>query len=128
MNDTYEQWIKNEKLEQAIELEKKRRPRLSVQDKSDYLYKLKNHANGKTLRLCLFFYDLEREPEFGDILYFSDSVFEGIQENLYVYQFSTIIGKECARPPHDFLIDPKEFLILKYMDDNKTILLEQQYG
>ena len=88
-----------------------------------YLRGLKN----RKFTLHIDFIDMNIMPSVGDILYLSENIIEGMRENLYLYTFSTRIGEVYARPPHDFLKDPKEFLIFEYQDGS-TILLEQWYG
>lgn len=114
-------------LKSAIENEKEYRLGFVVCNKDNNTYELQNTAYGKKLRLVLHFYHLDKLPDCQDVLYFSENIFEGMRENLYVYQFSAKIGEVYARKPHNFLIDPEEFLILQYAD-GKTILLEEQYG
>lgn len=115
-------------LHDAIEQEKKRRPAFRVTMRSGHAYMLESSAvRAGMILLYLEFYELNEEPERGDVLYFSENLAEGLQDNLHMYSFSTEIGSPCAREPHDFLIDPREFLILEYAH-GETILLEQQYG
>ena len=114
-------------MERAIELEKKQRVGFEVCKKDGNFYELQNTALGKKLKLRLYFDDIERLPDCHDVLYFSDNVFQGMREHLYMYQFSKTVGNPCARGPHDFMAEPREFLILQYADGD-TILLEQQYG
>ena len=71
--------------------------------------------------------ELDKHPDIHDHLYFSENLFHGLSEGLFAYQFSAEIGWPCARQPHDFLLDPKEFLILEY-SDGTTLLLEEVYG
>ena len=66
-------------------------------------------------------------PQVGDRLYLSENIVNGMKENLFSYTFSRRIGKAYARRPHDFLKEPREFLILEYKN-GKTVLLEQWYG
>ena len=90
-------------------------------------YRLRRQPMGGYVHLHLSFDALERQPKPGDKLYFSQNLQEGLAEGLHMYQFSAQIGNTCAREPHDFLQNPREFLILEYAD-GEDVLLEQQYG
>jgi len=83
--------------------------------------------NSKGYTLNIDFVGAEPMPGAGDTLYLSENVVEGIRENLFSYTFSAEAGSVYARPPHDFLQDPKEFLILEY-GNGKIVILEQWYG
>ena len=83
--------------------------------------------NNTTYILNIDFDGLDPMPSVGDGFYMSENMVDGIKENLYNFTFSTHIGEVCARQPHDFLKNPKEFLIYEYRNE-KTILLEQWYG
>lgn len=115
-------------LEAAIEKAKMRRARFTVVQKKGSVYQLyTNDCHVQTLRLHLDFYKLSKLPDCHDILYFSENLFNGLSEGLYSYQFSAEFGWPSARKPHDFLLDPKEFLILEY-SDGTTMILEEVYG
>ena len=83
--------------------------------------------NGEKISLSIDFVDLDPMPMVGDRLYLSENIIDGMKENGYVYTFSTRIGEVYARQPHNFLVNPKEFLILEY-GNKKIVLLEQWYG
>ena len=115
-------------LEAAIRREKRDRTECRVRERHNHHYTLDcPTVPGRELKLDLEFYQLEKKPEPGDRLYFSGNLASGLRERLHSYYFSTEIGSPCAREPHDFLLNPREFLILEYRDMT-TILLEQQYG
>lgn len=115
-------------LEAAIRREKRDRTECRVRDRRGCHYTLDcPTAPGRELKLDLEFYHLDKKPEPGDRLYFSGNLASGLKECLHSYYFSAEIGSPCAREPHDFLLDPREFLILEYRDMT-TILLEQHYG
>lgn len=109
----------------AIEKEKSARPFYCIERIDGSQYYLADCNNKITLSIN--FVDLKPMPEAGDGLYLSENIVDGIKENIYFYTFSTQIGKAYARQPHDFLKNPKEFLILEY-SNKKTVLLEQWYG
>ena len=115
-------------LETAIRKAKELRVKFTVVNRNDDIYQIctTDHC-GRMLSLELCFYKLGRRPDYNDNLYFSENLFDGLNEGLYSYQFSAEIGWPCARQPHDFLLNPKEFLILEY-SDGTTILLEEVYG
>ena len=114
--------------ETAIEQAKELRVKFTVAKRNGHTYQLyRADQEDRTLRLNLYFYKLDRLPDCEDHLYFSENLFNGMREGLYSYQFSTEFGWPSARKPHDFLLDPKEFLILEY-SDGATILLEEEYG
>lgn len=115
-------------LEAAIEKNKALRVKFTVTRKDGYVYQLYTADNhGKMIRSHLDFYKLERLPDCHDNLYFSEHLFDGMNEGLFSYQFSAEIGGSCAREPHNFLLEPAEFLILEYSDGTTTIL-EEVYG
>jgi len=115
-------------LNAVVDREKAKRIRFSVLNREARSYQLYSPSWSKqAIRLNLDFYALDKWPECGDGLYFSENLFGGLKDGLRTFQFSTEIGWPSARKPHDFLLDPKEFLILEYADGT-TILLEEQYG
>ena len=107
-------------LEAAIEKAKTLRSKYTVMQKDGSTYHLYT-TRGKMLRINLDFYALDKHPDRGDHLYFSENLFNGLSEGLFSYQFSTEIGWPCARQPHDFLLNPKEFLILEYSDGTQAV-------
>lgn len=113
-------------LETAIEKAKTLRVKYTAMQPDGSAYHL-YAAHGKMLRVNLDFYALDKHPDCGDHLYFSENLFNGLSEGLLSFQFSAEIGWSCARQPHDFLLDPKEFLIIEY-SDGTTLLLEEVYG
>ena len=115
-------------LQTAIERAKTQRTKYTVLQKEGYDYQLYTaEHHGRILRLTLDFYRLDKLPDCHDNLYFSENLIGGMREGLYSFQYSAEIGWPCVREPHDFLLDPKEFLILEYADGN-TIILEEVYG
>lgn len=134
MMEKFEKIRRLRELNRKIEEEKRRRYKAIVTDiQHEWVYTLCRapdcrHAAGKqTLVLNFEFFHLENTPAVGDVIYLSENIFEGMRENLFTYYFSDQIGEIYARPPHDFLIVPEEFLIVEYADGT-TVLLEQWYG
>ena len=114
-------------LNQAILEAKRDRLCVEILDAEEGRYKLRRLPMGGSIQLYLTFEGLERQPGQHDKLYFSENLRQGLAEGLHMYQFSAEIGHACAREPHDFLQEPREFLILEY-SDGENVLLEQQYG
>ena len=114
-------------LERAILEAKRDRLCFEIIENDEGSCKLRRLPMGGYVQLHLTFDALERQPQPQDKLYFSQNLHQGLAEGLHMYQFSAQIGNSCAREPHDFLQNPREFLILEYADGEK-ILLEQQYG
>ena len=114
------------KLSKAIQERKKDRLYMRIEKINRGCYYLRD-TNGKTYTLNIDFFDMEPMPSTGDGFYLSENMVENMNENLYYFTFSTQIGKEYAREPHDFLLDPQEFLIFEYAN-GKTFLLKRRYG
>lgn len=114
-------------LERAILEAKRDRLCFEIIENDEGSCKLRRLHMGGYVQLHLTFDALERQPQPQDKLYFSQNLHQGLAEGLHMYQFSAQIGNPCAREPHDFLQNPREFLILEYAD-GEEILLEQQYG
>jgi hypothetical protein len=114
------------KLSRSIQKRKVERPYVRIEEINEYCYYLRDMQN-KTCTLHIDFVGMNPMPSVGDGFYLSENMVEGMRENLYSFTFSTQIGKAYARQPHDFLKNPKEFMIFEYLD-GKTILLEQWYG
>ena len=113
-------------LSEKIKKRKKECPYMRIDKIDGDCYYLADR-NNTTYVLHIDFDGLNPTPSVGDGFYMSENMVEGIKENLYTFTFSTHIGEVYARQPHDFLKNPKEFLIYEYKD-GKTILLEQWYG
>lgn len=114
-------------LNRAVMEAKRNRLCFEIMEIDEGSYKLRRLPMGGYVQLHLTFDGLDRQPGQHDTLYFSENLREGLAEGLHMYQFSAEIGHVCAREPHDFLQEPREFLILEYAD-GETVLLEQQYG
>ena len=99
--------------------------RVTIQQIDKYLYCLSDQSNNR-YTLNIDFVGMDPMPSTGDAFYLSENMTESFCENLYTFTFSTKIGEVYARPPHDFLKKPEEFMIFEYKN-GKTILLEQWY-
>ena len=114
------------KLSKAIQKRKAECSYMRIEKINGDCYYLRD-PKSKTCTLHIEFVGMNPMPNRGDGFYLSENMIEGMGDNLYSFTFSTHIGAPCARPPHNFLINPKEFMIFEY-SDGETILLEQWYG
>ena len=111
---------------QAIRERKEERPYVRIEKIDGDYYYLRDSEN-KCFGLHIAFANMIRRPRVGDGFYLSEIVIEYMRQNCHSFTFSKKIGERYARPPHDFLKNPEEFLIVEYQN-GKTILLEQWYG
>lgn len=115
-------------LDSAIAHEKRTRSRFIVEKNDGFLYDLfAPRFSPHRMQLTLEFFHLSHLPESGDVLYISSNMLSAMKEHQFFFSFSAEFGMTCARPPHDFLLAPDEFLILECRDGT-TVLLEQLYG
>lgn len=113
-------------LSKKIRERKKECAYMLIEKISGVCYHLRDQGNTEFI-LNIEFDGLRPMPKVGDGFYLSENIIESIKENLFSFTFSRNIGEVYARPPHDFLKAPEEFLIFEYKN-GRTVLLEQWYG
>ena len=120
-------WLfQRRKLAKEIKKRKFECPYMSIWRIDGNCYYLVNRDNER-YSLYINFERMKPMPMIGDGFYLSENMVNGIKENLRCFTSSTSVGAIYARPPHNFLKNPKEFLIFEYKN-GRTILLEQWYG